>query len=385
MINHEWLAVFVGLCVLSLVGCDASIDHFPNNELYALVAATREASDEPLELTDIEAAVESLFGTPDEPVVPAAFQSRLDQTVLNRAVGPVSSDQAGINFGLYRRHCATCHGVEGGGKGPAAALLTPYPRDFRPGVFKFKSTGRPDKPTHDDLFSLLRRGIPGTAMPSFARVSDEDLESLVQYVIYLCSRGETERQLIDRLMAEDLSAEVLGEVATEIVSEIAATWKNAAIQMIAVPESPAVGRLASKAAGDWWDDESLIKQGKALFHGPLANCASCHGEGGSGEVTTLDFDDWTKEYTTKLGISPSDRPAVRKMKAAGALTPRQSLPRKLKWGVYHGDDSDEALYRRLVVGIAGTPMPGLLLKEKPGAVGVEPADVWAIIAYLRSL
>lgn len=386
MIKNEWMAVFIGLCVLTLVGCDASIDRFPNNDLYSLVAAKRELSDEPLELTDVQSTIEALFGTPDEPRVPEVLNSRLDVEILKRAAGPQSSDQDGVHFGLYREHCATCHGVDGGGTGPAAALLTPYPRDFRPGVFKFKSTGRADKPTHDDLLKLLKRGIPGTAMPSFATVNDDDLESLVQYTIYLSSRGETERKLIDRLMAEEMSSEELREAASQIVSEVATSWKDAAIRMVPVPEKMATTNAsANDIALDWWNDEKLIVKGKELFHGPLANCASCHGEAGNGNATTLDFDDWTKEYTTKLGISPSDRVAVKTMKAAGALTPRQSLPRKLQWGVFHGDDSDAALYRRLVVGIAGTPMPGLLLKDKPDAVGVEPADVWAIIAYLRSL
>ncbi|MGV3485330.1 MAG: hypothetical protein ACO1RT_13000, partial [Planctomycetaceae bacterium] len=86
-----------------------------------------------------------------------------------------------------------------------------------------------------------------------------------------------------------------------------------------------------------------------------------------------------------LGISPADRDAFRPMKRAGALKPRQILPRKLQWRVFRGDDSDAALYRRLVTGIAGTPMPGLLLKDSPSSVGVEPGDIWALIAYLRSL
>jgi len=43
------------------------------------------------------------------------------------------------------------------------------------------------------------------------------------------------------------------------------------------------------------------------------------------------------------------------------------------------------LYRRLVTGIAGSPMPGLLVQDKVGGVGVTPEDVWAIIAFIRSL
>ena len=371
------------MCFLS--GCDTSIEKFPGNDLYALVAAKREADDKPVDLTAIDSTLESLFGTPNDPQIPEPLAAIVDVELLKRSAGPQSSDQAGVHFGLFREHCATCHGVDGSGKGPAAALLTPYPRDLRPGVFKFKSTGRADKPTHDDLLGLLQHGIPGTAMPSFATVNDEDLEALIQYVIYLSCRGETERRLIDQIMVEDMSAESLLSAAQASVAEIASHWKNASINMIPVAANEAKTNLAMSDDRAWYDDETLIAKGKALFHGPLANCASCHGEAGNGNATTLDFDDWTKEYTTKLGISPSDAASIKTMKAAGALTPRQSLPRKLQWGIFHGDDSDEALYRRLVVGVAGTPMPGLLLKDKPDGVGAEPADVWAIIAYIRSL
>jgi mono/diheme cytochrome c family protein len=385
----------LGFFALGLVGCDSPITRFPSNQLYSVVVAKREALDAipPAEIANVEAAVTEMFGTPEEPRLPPEIEpslATLDN--LKRAAGAVWSDQAGVQFGLYREHCATCHGVDGSGAGPAASLLNPYPRDFRAGVFKFKSTQRTDKPTHGDMLTLLRRGIPGTAMPSFARVSDEDLEAIVQYVRYLSIRGETERKLIEGVAAEELSAEQMTTVANELVAEIAKRWSDAESSVVAVSTKPSdAGELA------WWQDPQRIERGREMFHGPLANCASCHGPGGDGNATTLDFDDWTKEYTTKLSISPSDRVAVKAMQKVGALRPRQSLPRKLQWSVYHGDDSDEALYRRLVIGIAGTPMPGLLLQAtnaeqetSTGATvrstaGVTGEDVWALVAYLRSL
>jgi hypothetical protein len=75
------------------------------------------------------------------------------------AAGPVWSDEAGGKHGLYRRHCAHCHGISGDGRGPTAMILNPYPRDYRPGVFKFKSNFNPHQPTDDDLRILLD-GVP---------------------------------------------------------------------------------------------------------------------------------------------------------------------------------------------------------------------------------
>ncbi len=82
--------------------------------------------------------LDAMFGTPDEPF--AMAETGLNQRLLKMAAGPVWSDQAGGKHGLYRRHCAHCHGISGDGHGPTAAILDPYPRDYRPGIFKFKST-----------------------------------------------------------------------------------------------------------------------------------------------------------------------------------------------------------------------------------------------------
>ncbi|MDA1266149.1 MAG: hypothetical protein O2816_13795, partial [Planctomycetota bacterium] len=42
--------------------------------------------------------------------------------------------------GLYRDHCALCHGDRGEGDGPAAALLHPPARDFTLGFFRLATT-----------------------------------------------------------------------------------------------------------------------------------------------------------------------------------------------------------------------------------------------------
>ena len=75
--------------------------------------------------------------------------------------------------------------------GPTAAFLNPYPRDYRMGKFKFKVTAEANKPTHYDLQHILINGIPGTSMPSFRLLPDQDREALIEYVKYLAVRGET--------------------------------------------------------------------------------------------------------------------------------------------------------------------------------------------------
>jgi len=85
---------------------------------------------------------------------------------------------------LYRARCAVCHGPEGHGDGPAAALLTPAPRDFTSGVYKFRSTPSGTLPTETDVVRTITRGLPGTSMPPFGDLlSESDRHALAQYVL----------------------------------------------------------------------------------------------------------------------------------------------------------------------------------------------------------
>lgn len=83
---------------------------------------------------------------------------------------------------VYQRHCTACHGEQGDGDGPAAYLLYPKPRDFSSGVYKFRSTPSGVPPTDDDLLLTLKRGVSGTSMPSWNRLSENELRGVVAYV-----------------------------------------------------------------------------------------------------------------------------------------------------------------------------------------------------------
>lgn len=382
------------LLTLSLVlaGCDSPPGPFSANDLYAQVVAIRQNTQPGDAAEDVRGVIQELFGTPDEPKLPAEIPASLvDLENLLRAAGPVSSDQQDVHYGVFRSHCVVCHGLDGSGAGPAAALQNPYPRDLRSGIFKYKSTARDQKPTKADLLASLRRGAPGSSMPAFDRLPEQDLEAVVDYVVYLSIRGEVERRLIQYAIAElgygdadagNVDRLVVGSdgllvdadmntALSQILETVINQWVDAKpIEVPPVPQSI---------------DAASVERGRELFHGPLANCASCHGKNGSGDALTLDFDDWTKEFTTLLGISPGDNQAVKAMRKLGALPPRPISPRKLSWGVYRGGNDPETLYRRLVVGIAGTPMPGVLVQSGEGTAGMTPEQVWDLVAYLGSL
>ena len=357
---------------------------------------------------DVDHTLAALFGTPDDPKLPALpnldISKVLDLSKLKLAAGRVGSDSTGRPRGLYREHCAHCHGITGDGNGPTASFLNPYPRDYRPGLFKFKSTPIGRRPLHDDLKKIVIEGIPGTAMPSFRLLSDQELEALVDYVKYLAIRGETERSLylllaeldenerfIDPAPKEDKEAKTKqkGEydAIKERVEDVVQKWLDAVDLMsqdtAKVPSrSETMKALREELAASGVDEKLLTDQylrnesrlrGRKLFYGPIANCFSCHGPTALGDGQLGDYDGWTVEYITK---TPSQE-LIDEYVDAGMPEPRNIRPRDLRQGVYRGGVRPLDMYWRIRNGIEGTPMPG---NDK-----LKPDEIWHLVNYVHSL
>jgi cytochrome c oxidase cbb3-type subunit I/II len=83
---------------------------------------------------------------------------------------------------VFDRHCAGCHGPEGRGNGPAAPSLFIRPRNFTIGKYKYRSTPVGAMPLDGDLYRSIFRGLPGSSMPSWKELSDDQIWLLVDYV-----------------------------------------------------------------------------------------------------------------------------------------------------------------------------------------------------------
>jgi DMSO reductase family type II enzyme heme b subunit len=96
---------------------------------------------------------------------------------------PVWGQAGDANAGraVYEKKCALCHGQKGDGKGPAAELLVPKPRDFTSGVYKIRTTAS-KAPTDQDLFRIITDGMPGTSMPPWGVLAEKDRWNLVAYL-----------------------------------------------------------------------------------------------------------------------------------------------------------------------------------------------------------
>jgi len=190
---------------------------------------------------------------------------------------------AGAGKAVYERKCLLCHGEKGDGKGPAAELLDPRPRDFTSGVYKIRTTAT-KTPTDQDLFKVITQGMPGTSMPGWDVLPERDRWNLVAYIKSFAA---------DKLKEAPKKQELPKEVASSADS---------------------------------------IKRGKEMFE--AIECNKCHGAEGRGDGPSRPElkDDWgqpirpanlTRWWTFRGGAGRSD---IAMRLAAGVLgTPMPSF------------------------------------------------------------
>ncbi|MEO5348765.1 MAG: c-type cytochrome [Magnetococcus sp. YQC-3] len=91
---------------------------------------------------------------------------------------------AAKGLAIYNKRCVWCHGEKGEGDGPAKERLNPPPRDFTSSNYKIKTAGFNSMiPNDDDIFRMIRDGMPGTSMPGWKSVlTDQDMWDLVAQI-----------------------------------------------------------------------------------------------------------------------------------------------------------------------------------------------------------
>lgn len=346
-------------------------------------------------LEQISTILYAWYGTPDEPYVMP--ESGLDLRKVQMAAGPSRFDPDSNQRGLYRRHCAHCHGISGDGAGPTAAFLNPYPRDYRQGQFKFKSTVRSARPTTDDLKRILHEGIAGTAMPSFLLLPPDEIDALVEYVKYLAMRGQSELLLDEELLKNDGTADLAApaDLVSNYMTPVAEPWQNAESEILEAEAVPEFKDEAEKTA--------FIAKGAVLFQNEKVQCAKCHGPTalGDGSEEAL-YDDWNKvkqfdAIAKNIAQAESIEDATERKEQLKTLynqleienqswlLPAQQLqPRNLRLGIYRFGRRPIDVYRRISQGINGTPM-GTMGATPDSPSGLKPEEIWQLVYYVRSL
>ena len=87
---------------------------------------------------------------------------------------PLGKDAAAQGAELFQTNCATCHGQEGHGDGPAGQSLEPRPKNLA----EIQS-----KAGDDFLFWRIHDGVPGTSMVAWNGIlSDEQIWQIVSFL-----------------------------------------------------------------------------------------------------------------------------------------------------------------------------------------------------------
>lgn len=235
---------------------------------------------------------------------------------------------------VYDNNCVGCHGPEGRGDGAAAAFLSPLPRNFQRGKFKFRSTPSGELPTEADLLHVVGCGLPGSAMPGFPLMPEPEKKDVVAWVRHLAEFGLVQKEVAYVMQDEGLSLQqVLDKRLPAILHEVLADAYEE-VWPVAVPQDPG-------------SSPALVEKGRKLYE---AQCVACHGAGGRGDgSSSYHLRDWQDA---------------------------EILPRDFTTGVFRAGSAPIDLFLRMRTGLNGTPMP---------AVSGSDEDLWALVHFILSL
>ncbi len=225
---------------------------------------------------------------------------------------------------LYSQQCMACHGALGQGDGTAAYLLNPKPRDFSRGTFRLVSTEQ-GKPTDQDLFETISRGMLGSSMPPWDHLSGEERWSLVYAVRYFSG---LKKGIADGKISENEALTPKWESAKEMIEK-----ESQAGSIVSLSNEPPA-------------TERLLATGKELYQ---SACASCHGVDGKGNVP--------QNFKDESGYPLAARDFTQGLFKGG------SMPR------------DVAI--RLKAGIPGSPMPSY-------SAAFNDEQIWGLSQYVQT-
>jgi mono/diheme cytochrome c family protein len=337
---------------------------------------------------------------------------KVERIVLTSTTTGKPTEVAG-GYGLYRKYCLHCHGTQGGGDGATAPFLFPRPRDYRPGIFKFTSTApSTPKPTREDLRRTIRKGLDGSSMPAFeALLEADEVEGLVDYVVFLSMRGELEKFLIDeaKIADKDDPEGIPSDMIEELTQGVVGKWKD-------------LDQLVVNPTKRWSPpSQPSVLRGRDIYlgintKGNKVGCIDCHGAHGLGDGSSFvdraiydkvafrgksldvaiaerykEVVDERKAASLKPGrlhtepTAPAESFAdyEKRMKTAwdpGSLDEWHNplRPADLTKGVYKGGRRPIDLYWRIAKGINGVKMPAhsSLLPDE---------EIWDVVNFVLAL
>jgi mono/diheme cytochrome c family protein len=265
--------------------------------------------------------------------------------VVSPALNPGSPTLAGTSLDkeedvlspgdrLYMDHCAACHGRTGDGLGISTRQLFPAPRSFRDEPIRIVSTISRIA-SDQDLAKAIREGLGGVSMPAFPQLSVEQIEKIIAVVRRLQVdglRNQYERKMLEVGVGSD-GLDENGASGSEI--DLWIKRRSTPGEPLKIPK---------------FDDLSVYTtaNGKAAFD--RAGCKQCHTASSEGGNELPKFFD---------------------------ILGRPVATRNLVADRFRAGNSHEEIYKRVLLGIPGTPHPAIS--------GLSEREIVDIVQYVHEL
>lgn len=216
------------------------------------------------EITDPAALVEKAR----ERAIKGVCDEEIKASIADK-VAPKGEEQLQKGAELYAQQCVSCHGEKGAGDGPAAAALTPPPRDFVGGAREDYT----NSPSPLGVFNTLQQGIEGTSMASYSNLSEDELWALTHYVL--------------GMVPDEVEIEAGEEQIVEACRALSAPEKPAAIPVDVAMQALVKDQVEertirlSQYGAPRINASADPQAGQELY---VENCVSCHGVAGAGRL-----------------------------------------------------------------------------------------------------
>lgn len=120
------------------------------------------------------------------PCISATLLLAASLTVLQPAAVTADDSELAKAHENYQSYCQKCHGEQGKGDGPGAAMLKPKPRDFA-------DCANMQKRSDDELVKVISEGGESIGMsadmqPWGGTLSEAEIRSLVKFVRSFCKQ-----------------------------------------------------------------------------------------------------------------------------------------------------------------------------------------------------
>ncbi len=281
--------------------------------------------------------------------VPRMWDAGISKAVTTMKDKVAEQRAAMSDADIYKFRCAVCHGDTGAGDGPAAEFLSPRPRDFTGGLWKYKTSPGDLPPLDSDLFATIKSGLTATSMPGWSSVlSDKQINGLVAVVKQFDTTGAW--------APKDAKKEDFDKDGRYLKTNL----------RVVTEAEPTTGQIPYSAES--------VALGKPVFE---ENCRKCHGQEGRGNLTSgkLLEDDWGHRVWSRDLTKPW----------TWRNTEVQSETDQGAPSVAQRDATIRNILTRLSIGIRGTPMPAHGAVQAGEKDAISPEDRWHVANYAYSL